>query len=553
MPGPLDEPFYDLVEARFRRILARYPANATFLGIHDFDETLGDGTRDGVLAEIAEEREHLRVITAMDASLLSSEARFERDLETFLVRRTLFDLERHRVWERRSSAIEMIGDALFGLFARDFAPLPERLAAMTARIEDVPRILAEHRTRPDGRPQVATWQGLELESGEDVPTMFDEVLVTARSELPETGIRRLERAVERGKAAIEEHAAWVRGSLAGAVDDWSLGPDLFDELVELREFDGLDAVTIEAIGHEELAHHEEARRACARELDPERDEADVIEAIAHDHPASFAEALAGYRRAIGAAREFVERHRLVTMPPNERLLVVETPEYMRNVLPSAAYFYPSRFDRDSPGIYVVTPSVGDDPRAMEQHNWPAITNTSIHEAYPGHHLQMSVAALHPSLTRIQVDAPEFVEGWAMYCEQMMREQGYETAPPSRIAMHGDAIFRAARIILDVRMHRDGMPVDEAVAFLRSQTGFSEPVARAEVRRYTYTPTYQMSYLLGKVLLLRLRDAERGRLGEAFDLRAFHDRLMANGPLPISFHRRTFEDAPGPEPLLAAGR
>jgi uncharacterized protein (DUF885 family) len=104
-------------------------------------------------------------------------------------------------------------------------------------------------------------------------------------------------------------------------------------------------------------------------------------------------------------------------------------------------------------------------------------------------------------------------------------------------MYTDAIWRACRIVLDVRLHRGEIGVDDAIAFLVDNTGFERPNATAEVHRYTYTPTYQLSYLLGKVMLLRLRDDERRRLGGRFSLKAFHDSLVYAGSLPISFHRR----------------
>jgi len=206
-----------------------------------------------------------------------------------------------------------------------------------------------------------------------------------------------------------------------------------------------------------------------------------------------------------------------------------------------------RDDVDPIGIYIVTPAVNDAPNAMREHNFSAISNTSIHEAYPGHHLQLSVATRHSSLTRLLADAPEFVEGWGMYCEQMMREQGFDDAPSFRLGMATDAIWRACRIILDIRMHRGELSVEEATDFLVAQTSFEGANARAEVNRYTYTPTYQLSYLLGKVLLLQLRADEQERLGSRFDLRAFHDTLFNNGSLPISFHRRLLR-----ETIRAAG-
>jgi uncharacterized protein (DUF885 family) len=237
------------------------------------------------------------------------------------------------------------------------------------------------------------------------------------------------------------------------------------------------------------------------------------------------------------ARQHLIDKDIVTVPKGERIDVVPTPDYLRNVVPFAAYFEPPKFDRDPSGIYIVTSSVNNDPSAMREHNYSAISNTSIHEAYPGHHLQLSVATRHPSLTRILIDAPEFVEGWGMYSEQLMREQGFDDAPNFRLNMYTDAIWRACRIILDIRMHRGEVDVEEAVRFLVEETSFEEPNARAEVNRYTYTPTYQLSYLLGKVLLLQLRADEQRRLGEKFSLKGFHDTLLRNGSLPISYHRR----------------
>jgi uncharacterized protein (DUF885 family) len=111
-------------------------------------------------------------------------------------------------------------------------------------------------------------------------------------------------------------------------------------------------------------------------------------------------------------------------------------------------------------------------------------------------------------------------------------------------MYTDAIWRAVRIILDIRMHRGEVSVDEAIAFMIEHTSFEHANARAEVHRYTYTPTYQLSYLLGKVLLLQLRADEQRRLGDRFSLKGFHDTLLRNGSLPVSFHRRLLASANG---------
>jgi len=267
-------------------------------------------------------------------------------------------------------------------------------------------------------------------------------------------------------------------------------------------------------------------------------------AILHQHIAqlkrefaTFDEALTAYRDAMHRSRDFIIEHGIVSVPDDEHLDVVPTPVYLRNLVPFAAYFDPPKFEARRKGLYIVTPSVNGEERAMREHNYASIGNTSIHEAYPGHHLQLHVAGKHPSLTRLQVDAPEFTEGWGMYSELLMREQGFDDGPEARLMLHTDAIWRACRIVLDVRMHRGEMTIDESIDFLVRNTSFERANARAEVRRYTFTPTYQLSYLLGRQLILELRADERRRLGADFDLRRFHDALLEAGSIPISFQRR----------------
>jgi len=535
-PGNLDTRFYDLVEGRFRRLVASEPIAATYFGIHGYDDRLGDGGRDTILADIAADREHLAAIEALDDAALSSSVRFERDLEVHNVRRSIFEADELRIWERRSLALDTIGDGLFLLFARDHAPLAERLDAITSRLEGVPTHLEEARHR-SSVPQVRLWQRIEIESAGQLPAFFDELVAAGRGVLGQPEQRRLERAASTAAVSVDLFTTWLEGTIADGIDASGVGRELHDRMVELRAFDGLDADAILDLGEQKLAEEIEARRAAAREIDPDADVNDVVARVKSDHAASFDAALEQYRDAMRRARAYLIEKDLASVPGDERIDVIETPEYLRNVIPFAAYFSPAAFDRDSKGIYIVTPSVHGDPNAMREHNRASISNTSIHEAYPGHHLQLDAARRHPSLTRLLADAPEFVEGWGMYSELMMREHGFDDGPEYRVMLHTDAIWRACRIILDVRLHRGEIGVDEAVDYMVEQTRFERDNARSEVEWYTYRPTYPLSYLVGRTLLLELRASEERRLGADFSIRAFHDTLLRNGSLPISFHRR----------------
>jgi uncharacterized protein (DUF885 family) len=538
-----DERFESLVKKRFDDLVERFPVYGSYLGLHQYDSRLGDSTRDAQLQDMENTRRFISELEQLDSGELSEANRFERDLALFASRRQQFDDEVQRLWERRVSGTDDVGDGLFLLFARTTRPFAERFDAMASRLEQAPRVLQEQRTRLGEHPQ-RLWNELELDAAGSLPGLFGEVIGATRTEFGDDSaeVKRVEQAAAAAQSALQDYSAWLREQLGRADDDFALGSDKYDQLVGLRAFDGLTTDDILAIGEEQLEFNKRRRREVAAEIDANASEADVLDRIKSDQPHDFEAALDGYRKAMGEARAFVADHAIATIPASEKLSIIPTPEYLRRVMPFAAYFPAAKFEPVRAGVYIVTPSIDGEARAMREHNWGSIYNTSIHEAYPGHHQQMTAALDNPSLVRLLVDAPEFVEGWAMYCEQMMREQGFDTAPERLVIMYTDAIWRACRIILDVRLHRGEISVNDAIDFMVEHTGFERANATAEVQRYTHTPTYQLSYLLGKVLLLRLREDEQRRLGDKFSLLNFHDALLAGGNLPISFHRRALAAA-----------
>jgi uncharacterized protein (DUF885 family) len=544
--APGDPAASALIQARFDSIMATWPGHATSLGIHRYDGRLPDLSRAAREGDIASEHRFVAELEAVDADGLSAASAFERDLALHGARLRIFATEVVRNWERRTTASDEIGDALFLLMARDFAPFEERLEAMAQRIEGIPAALQEVRDNL-GQEPVRLWLELEQTSASQLPVLVHEIVAAAQTAWagrPE--LHRLRTAARATRAALDEYSSWIGRQLEGAGDKIALGRDEFDELIRLRAFDGLDVDDILAVGEEQLATMHTARAEAGRAIDPSLEESQIVARVKADGPADFDQALSGYKDAMLRAREFIATHDLATLPMGDVLEVLPTPVHMRSTMPLAAYFEPAAYDRPIRGVYVVTPSVDGDPGAMHEHNWSSIVNTSVHEAYPGHHLQLSAALWSPSPARLLVEAPEFVEGWAMYCEQMVLEEGFEDSSERRVIVATDAIWRAARIILDIKLHRGEMDVSDAVEFLVQHTGFERAVARAEVYRYTYTPGYNLSYLLGKVLLQRLRDDERRRLGSDFSLKGYHDALLYSGSLPISYHRKLLSgDGGGP--------
>ena len=255
-------------------------------------------------------------------------------------------------------------------------------------------------------PQVRLWQRLEIESAADLPSFLDEI-VAAGADLPDADRRRLTKAARRPRGPRSTATPiGSKASLDGGTDDWALGRERYDELVALRAFDGLDADAILAIGEEQLestaprGSRPPARSTRTRTRRPSSTGSRAtIPASVRGSPRRLP------RRHGPRPRATSIEHGIVTVPDDERIDVIPTPEYLRNVIPFAAYFSPPKFDPNPKGIYIVTPSVGNDPNAMREHNFSSISNTSIHEAYPGHHLQLAVANRHPSLTRLAHGRP----------------------------------------------------------------------------------------------------------------------------------------------------
>jgi uncharacterized protein (DUF885 family) len=536
--GDAEARFDRTVERWFRERMTLDPVQASYLGLHEHDAELPDASRDHVEQRAIAARSSIAEIERFTPDELSADRALDRDLLIHEARLELHDLEERRGWASRSDAAEALGKALFPLFTRDYAPFANRLETIAGRLEVAPRFLAESRTRVVA--PVRLWADIDLQATLALPAFLDTILSAARAErVDDLLVARLDTCVTAAKAALDDQARWLRDEiLPHAEADWRAGPDGFEQLLELRSL-GAAGDEILQVGEGMLAEATAARDAICAEIDPTSSPAEVGEQIKANHPATFPEALAAYREAIATARAFVVAHDLVRFPARDRILVLETPPYERELVPFAAYYDPAAFDPDPVGTYLVTPPAT--PEMMREHSYPAISNTSVHEAYPGHHLQLAVAMANSSRVRLLAQsATEYIEGWAFYGEKMMKEAGFDDTPSNRYIFQTDIMWRACRIILDVKLHRGEVDVEEAAEFLVQRVGFERPAAIAEIHWYTQSPTYPLSYLYGRRMIEELRaDVER-RMGPAFSLKFFHDVFIGGGTMPVSFTRRLFE-------------
>jgi uncharacterized protein (DUF885 family) len=298
---------------------------------------------------------------------------------------------------------------------------------------------------------------------------------------------------------------------------------------------------LEEMGRGHVARAQEQLEVEARRRDPRRSWRELIDdgrrRVPEPHWLRDA-----YVAEMDRARRFVLERRIAPIPPGERLEILDTPVFERALVPFAAYQAPAPFDTDTAGVLYVTPI--DIRRAKDEqagqlgaHCTPALPIIALHEGYPGHHLQLSHANRAGSRLRRIVHSDVFAEGWALYCEEMMWEQGYFTADPlTRLFQLRDLLFRACRVVLDAALHSGRMTPQQAVDYLVEHAMLDRGVAASEVSRYCTTPTQPMSYLVGKLQILELRSEAQQKLGARFLLHDFHAALLASGTIPPALVR-----------------
>jgi uncharacterized protein (DUF885 family) len=343
----------------------------------------------------------------------------------------------------------------------------------------------------------------------------------------------LQTAIDDAKSAIENFAGFLEHDLLPRSRGiYAVGEEHYNLLLKKKHFLEEDAETLLALGEDLFARTKRELTALAEAILPGIGIEAVARRIQEQHP-STSELLSVYERTVEAARNFVKKKELVSFPPKETLHVVPTPEFRRHEIPFAAYLSPSPKDMDQIGYYYVTPATDDD--SLREHNWVGLENTSVHESYPGHHLQFSIANSIPAastLPRLMNESSVFYEGWALYCEQLMLEEGFLETKEHRFVMLKDRLWRALRIIIDVKTQTGRMSYDEAADLMVQELHFPRAQACADLNWYSQSPSGPMGYALGWSIINRLRAQEQARLGSRFDLREFHDKLLSAGSISL---------------------
>lgn len=525
-----------LAQDILKTLCRRRPILATHLGVHDHDGDLPDPSREAVREDIHLAHEWLKKVQAFPVRGLSPDRAVDRDLAIHWCRLELFDLETCENWKRRPDAAQTAAYSVLPLFINEFAPLNERLDKIHSRLEKIPHFLERARSRLE--EGVTLWVQVAIETCGAVPALFEQIRAAAERSLDHERYQHFYGATLRARTAVQDFADWLRReALPRSKPDFALGAGKFKELVKLREL-GASPEAIRGYGKTQLKNLKDRLKKLAAKVKPGAKLAEVEKEIRENGPKTFEEALAAVRDQVARSRQWVIDNEFATVPEGESLEVVPTPQFARHVMPFGGYNSPAHFDRVQRGFYWVTPG---DAERLKQHNFASLMNMSVHEGYPGHHLQFVSAHGNPSPIRAAMaDGTEFIEGWAHYCEEAVKARGLDNTPASVFVQTQDMIWRAARIVIDVELSSGRMTPAEAVDMLRKETGMDRLAAEAEVKRYTSTPGYQLSYLYGKKLVLELKAWAARKMGKKFTDRFFHDALLRAGSLPLNLMKKELE-------------
>jgi uncharacterized protein (DUF885 family) len=350
--------------------------------------------------------------------------------------------------------------------------------------------------------------------------------------------------------ALEAYRAYLKNDLLPrSHGEFRIGAEnyrkklLYDEMVDIP----LDRLL--EIGNQDLRRNQAELDRVARQIDPQRTSAQILQDLENEHPAAGA-LLDTFRGALGGLRAFIEQRRIVTIPSQVAPVVEETPPFMR-ALTTASMDTPGPYENVAKEAFfnVTLPDPAWPAKEVEEYmqnfNRGTIVSTAVHEVYSGHYTQFLWVQQAPTKVRKLIGCSSNAEGWAHYSEQMMLDEGYGAGDLKlRIGQLQDALLRDARFIVGIRMHTGRMTPEEAVEFFLKEGRQVRPVAEKEAKRGTSDPTY-LVYTLGKLEIMKLREDYRKLKGAAFSLQEFHDAFLRQGFPPVKIVRRALlgDDSP----------
>ena len=564
-----DQQFAGLA-ARYIASLTRLsPVEATGLGEHRYDDRLPDITAGGRAARETEWRAILGELARVDRSRLSRDNQVDLALLDNELRYKLWSNDRLQEWAWDTQGYnDTAGSALYRLAARDFAPWPVRLRSATARMEALPAFLVETRRQlvPARVPKI--WAETLARQNPGIVQIVEDMLVPQAGALTGAERARFDAALAGLKTAVAEHQRWIDGTLVPqARGEARLGAQVYDEKMRFALQSDLTrpelkaralAANAEARGEMyQLAREVLAGRASAPPLPAEpsasQQQAGIEAALALSYAVrpSRDRLEARARETLAQATEFVRRKGFIRMPDGP-VKIITMPKFQQGF--AVAYDdAPGALERNLDNFYAVSPIPAEwtDAQAisfLSEYNDYMIHDLSVHEAMPGHYLQLDHANRDPSVLRAVLGSGPFVEGWAVYSERLMAEHDYLGADTLDGRLYKLTVLKMrlrsiTNTLLDIGFHTEGLDREGAMALMMEGAFQQEREAAGKWVRASLSSVQLLSYFTGYSEHMALRDEARARWGRDFDLRKYNDAVLSHGSPPVKYVRALLFDLP----------
>jgi uncharacterized protein (DUF885 family) len=540
--APGDSAFKALAAEVIQDNLRRHPSAATALGVHTDDSTLDDVSAAAFDAEASADSAFRQRLAAVDTTRLSLDQQLDRQQ---LIHAMDANILNDRVIKDYTKNPDVYSsgatNAAYVIMERDYAPAAQRLAALIARERAIPGALVQARANLVDPPKIFTEIAIEQIDGN--VSFFKNDVTAAFHDVTDTALVRQFKASNAGvmKALADYKAFLQHDLLPKSTGSFALGADAYAKDLAANEMIDVPLPRLLEIAEADRQKNEAAFQATAKLIDSTKAADAVLASLQADHPPETA-LLSTTQNMLDSLRQFIADHHILTIPPGDPARVKETPPFMRSTT-TASMDTPGPFETAKlSGYFNMTLPDPRWPKAeqdayMKQWYYAAISNVAVHEVYPGHYIQFLHAKSFPTDVRKVYGAASNSEGWAHYDEQMMLDEGVHAGDPTyRLAQLQDALLRDVRFIVGIKLHTQGMTVDDATKLFETEGHQPHPVAVEEAKRGTGDPLYGY-YTMGKLMILKLRDDYKAKQGASYTLQGFHDAFLALGPLPLPLIRR----------------
>jgi uncharacterized protein (DUF885 family) len=518
--------------------LALSPVGATSAGYHEhngrhLDEEIDDFSAAGIDQQHKFYSDFHNRLAAIAEDSLSAEDRADYQIIDNQINLSLLELEKIQSYRHNPTVyVELVGNALFNPFVLEYAPIDARYRQIIQRLQRIPALIQQGEANLADAPEV--WNRVAREENDGNLDLIDKTL---RAKAPDSLKADYDHAAGPALDALRAFTKFLTNDLAKKTSDWRLGKEKYDPKFAYTLVSGKKPEQVLA---EAEAALKDVREQMTKLAAPETVK-QALDKIAQQHttPAAYMDQS---KMDLTEATNYVREKHLVTLGSGSNLQVIPTPEFMRGIYSVAGFNAAPALEPQLGAFYWVTPIPASMPKArveskLREYNRYGMMEITIHEAMPGHYVQFEFAnALEPKSRRVLRSIfgnGPYVEGWALYTQQMMSDEGFlNNSPELRLSMMKQLLRSIANSILDIRLQTMGMTEQQALDLMINDTFQEKEEATGKFQRAQLSSCQLPMYFIGWRGWLDTREAYKMRKGSAYQLQQFHDAALKESAVPL---------------------